>query len=266
MDLNAPSLVSRIKAMAKIILPVRVRHQLLLWQQRISCWPPAGGVRFGSLRRVSPVSRRFGFGRGLSVDRHYIEAFLTRCARDIQGRVLEIGDDAYTRRFGGQRVSGSDVLHVVPGHPGATMIADLTAADHLPSDIFDCIICTQTLQYIFEVPKAIHTLYRMLKPGGVLLATVPGISQISRYDMDHWGEHWRFTSLSAQRLFGERFGTEHVTVEARGNVLVAVAFLHGLAAQELRVEELHAHDRDYEVLITVRAVKAAQDQTKQAGT
>ena len=67
--------------------------------------------------------------------------------------------------------------------------------------------------------------------------------------------NWRFTTLSARRLFGEVFPTENVTVEAYGNVLVAVAFLHGLAAEELRQEELDHRDPDYEVLITVRAVK-----------
>jgi len=38
-------------------------------------------------------------------------------------------------------------------------------------------------------------------------------------------------------------------------VLAAVAFLHGLAAEDLRPEELDYHDADYELLITVRAIK-----------
>jgi hypothetical protein len=96
----------------------------------------------------------------------------------------------------------------------------------------------------------------VLKPGGVLLATLPGISQISRYDMDRWGEFWRFTSLSASRLFGEVFGPANVAVEARGNVLVAVAFLQGLAQEDLRRRELDYNDRDYELIVTVRAMRA----------
>src|SRR5207302_1422674 len=113
------------------------------------------------------------------IDRYYIENFLARHDSDIHGRVLEIGDDAYTRRFGGSRVTKSDVLHVAEGNPKATLVADLAQADWVPSEIFDCIIFTQTLQFIYDVKTVVRTLFRILKPGGVLLATVPGISQLS---------------------------------------------------------------------------------------
>jgi hypothetical protein len=87
------------------------------------------------------------------------------------------------------------------------------------------------------------------------LVTVPGISQIVRYDMDRWGDYWRFTTLSARRLFEAAFPSGDVAVEAHGNVLVATAFLHGLTTRDLRPDELDYRDPDYEVLITVRAVK-----------
>ena len=241
--------------MARAVLPVEARRWL--WEKRrgLTRRPPVGLVRFGSLKRPVPISRAFGFDRGLCIDRYYIESFLGRHADDIQGSVLEIGDDGYTRNFGGERVAKSDVLHVAPDNPNATIIADLTCADHILSEAFDCIILIQTLQFIYDVRAALKTLYRILKPGGILLATLPGISQISRYDMDRWGEYWRFTTLSARRLFEEVFPPENVRAEAYGNVLAAIAFLHGLAAQDLRREELNYRDADYEVLITVRAMK-----------
>lgn len=242
-------------SLVKLILSIVVRRWLRLGQKRLTSWPPVGFVSFGSLRRLQPVSRSFGFDRGLCIDRCYISQFLAKHAMDIRGHVLEVGDDAYTREFGGDHVTESDVLHAVEGNPKATIVADLTCAEHIPSDTFDCIIFTQTLQFIYDVRSAVQTLHRILKPGGVLLATFPGISQLSRYDMDRWGEYWRFTTLSARRLFEEVFPPDGVSVEAYGNVLAAIAFLHGLAADELRQEELHYRDPDYEVLITVRAVK-----------
>jgi ubiquinone/menaquinone biosynthesis C-methylase UbiE len=147
------------------------------------------------------------------------------------------------------------VLYVKEGNPKATIIGDLTSADHIPSNTFDCAILTQTLQFIYDVPAALKTLYRILKPGGVLLVTFPGISQISRNDMDNWGEYWRFTTLSSRKLFEEVFPSEQLTIAAYGNVLTALSFLHGLATEELRQEELDYRDSNYEVLITVRAVK-----------
>ena len=219
--------------------------------------PPIGQVRFGDLRRLTPLSRVFGFDRGTPIDRYYIESFLARNAADIRGRALEVGDDSYTRQFGGERVIQSDVLHVSDQNPRATIIADLADAHHIPSDTFDCIVLTQTLHLIYDVRSAIATLHRILKPGGVLLTTVPGISQIDHYD---WGNswYWAFTSHSARRLFEEAFSSRNLTIECYGNVLAATAFLQGMAVEELKQNELDHNDRDYQVIITVRATKAEE--------
>ncbi len=193
--------------------------------------------------------------RGASIDRYYIEDFLTRHALDIHGCVLEIASSDYTRRFGDGRVVKSDVLHVQEGNPRATIVDDLACGNQIASNSFDCIILTQTLQFIYDVRAAIFNLYRILKPGGILLATLPGISQISRYDMDRWGEYWRFTTLSAHKLFEQAFPSDRITVQTYGNVLAANAFLQGLAVEELRRHELDYQDPDYQLLITVRAAK-----------
>jgi len=246
---------NQIKNTIKRILPSKVRSYLQAKHFKFSKWPPVGFVYFGSLRRLTPISRRFGLDRGLPIDRYYIEKFLAENSEDIRGRVLEIEDNRYTIKFGGEKVSKSDILHAVEGNPKATIIADLNRADHIPSDTFDCIIFTQTLLCIYDFRSAVKTLHRILKPKGVLLSTFPGISQISRYDMERWGDYWRFTSLSARKIFEEFFPPENVKVKAYGNVLAAIAFLHGIAAEELKKEELDYQDPDYEVTIAVRAVK-----------
>jgi hypothetical protein len=216
--------------------------------------PPVGWVRFGNLRRTEPVSRSFGYDRGLPVDRYYIEAFLAAHAADIRGRTLEVGDDAYTRRFGGDRPSRRDVLHVTPGAPGATFVADLASGGSLPSGAFDCVVLTQTLQLVYDLPAAVATLYRILRPGGVVLATVPVLSQLSDEEWrDSWC--WGFTSVSARRLFEGAFPAASVEVESQGNVLAATAFLQGIAAEELRPEELDHRDPSYPILVSVRAMK-----------
>lgn len=218
--------------------------------------PPVGRIRFGSLRRLEPISADWGFDRGRPVDRYYIEGFLADHGRDIKGRALEIVDDEYIRRFG-TGVTQTDILHMSPGHPKATIVADLSVGDEIPSDAFDCVVLTQTIHLIYDVRRAISTVHRILKPGGVVLATMPGISQISRPDMDRWGDHWRFTSRSARNLFAEVFGDEAVNVKTYGNVLTSTALLYGLADRELTRGELDAWDRDYELVIGVRAVKRA---------
>lgn len=236
-------------------LPLPVRHWLWAKWKGVDYIAPPRWVRFGSLRRVRPLSRTFGYDRGVPIDRYYIERFLAKNSSDIGGCVLEIGDNTYTRRFGADQVAKSDVLELEPGTTNATITGDLTCADHIPSNSFDCVILTQTLQFIYDVPAALRTVRRILKPGGLVLATIPGITPISRYDMEHWGQYWSFTSMSARRLFEAVFPKSHVQVMAYGNVLAAAAFLYGMAIQELRHEEVEHCDPDYEVVITVKAVK-----------
>jgi SAM-dependent methyltransferase len=211
----------------------------------------------GSLRRTHPISQFFGFDRGQPVDRYYIEQFLEQHRADIRGRVLEVGDPGYTQRFGGEAVRVSDVLHARPGNPLATLVGDLCTGKGVPDSTFDCIILTQVLPFVWDVPAAINTLRRSLKPGGVLLVTAPGIMQISRYDADRWGDYWRFTSQSLRRLFEAGFGVADIRVY--GNVLTATALLHGIATHELSRAERDDHHPDYEVIIGVRAVRPAGD-------
>jgi SAM-dependent methyltransferase len=224
-------------------------------------------IDLGDLRRLEPIDGHFGGGRGKPIDRHYIERFLRRHATDVRGRVLEVGGDDYTRRFGGARVVRSDVLHVAPSHAGVTLVADLAApGEALPDGAFDCFICTQTLQYVFDLAAAMRTIHRLLAPGGVLLLSVPGISQLSPYDRDRWGEHWRFTPQSVARLLGEPFGADGVAVQGHGNVLAAIGFLHGLACEDLTAAELDAPDDRYPLVVTARAAKAQQGAHATAGS
>ena len=236
---------------ARAILPTPALR-LLARLRRYPYYPPVGRIRFGDLRRVTPISVLFGFDRGLPIDRYYIERFLADYSDDIRGRVLEIGDPNYTRQFGGDRVTKSDVLHISERSPLATIVGDLTCAGHIPSKSFDCVIVSQTLHLIYDVRPALGTLYRILKPNGVLLLTVPGVSQISQ---DQWRKswYWSFTSLSIRQLLEEFFPAEDIEVESHGNVLAATAFLQGIATSELERNELDFRDPHYEMLITVRA-------------
>jgi SAM-dependent methyltransferase len=217
--------------------------------------PPLSSVDFGGLQRLEPFSRAFGTDRGLAIDRFYIERFLAARRADIRGRVLEIGEDTYTRRFGGDQVTRSDVLHVHDRNRQATIVGDLADAPHIPDDSFDCIILTQTLQLVFDLQSAMRTLHRILAPGGVLLVTVPGISQVAVHS--EWGKtwYWAFTSLALERLLREHMMAADVGIEVHGNVLTSTAMLYGLASEEMTAEALDTPDPEYQVMILARATK-----------
>lgn len=246
---------------------MRLRKRLYLGavalRRRMLGLPGPGAVDFGDLRRLSPISRRFGEDRpasgelrGRAIDRYYIEAFLQGHADDVRGRVLEVGEPLYTRRYGGERVGYSEVLHVHHGNPLATVVADLADAPGLADSSYDCAVITQTLHLIHDVTAATHTLARILKPGGTLLLTVPGITPVP--NGSDWGDtwHWALTEHSVRKLLHDAFKV-NAEVVTFGNVLTATAFLHGLSVGELSGHELEACDRDFPVIIGARIRKQA---------
>jgi SAM-dependent methyltransferase len=241
---------------AKRVLPPWVRNAVVALQKRLRLqWPPKGTVRFGSFRRLSPISPIFGLDRGQPIDRYYIQRFLDKHRADIHGRAMEFGDTFYLDLFGGERVTRKEVFSYVDSDQ-ATIVGDLTGSDPLPSSFLDCIVCTQTVQMVYDIRLAVARLHAMLKPGGVLLLTTHGTSKIGRHlDSDGWAEYWHLTQQAARSLFEENFNGE-VEVDAYGNVLAAMCSLHGLTAEELTPEELDHKDRNFDVIVTVRAVKA----------
>ena len=204
---------------------------------------------------AEPVSRSFGYDRGTPVDRWYIERFLSRHAGDIRGRVLEIGDDAYSRRFG-REIARQDVLHVTPGSPGATIVGDISQAGTLPEGAFDCLVITQTLQFVYDMRGAIEQMRQSLAPGGVLLLTVPGVSSV---DPGEWGEtwFWSLTPTALERLATEAFGEGNVAIEVFGNVYAATSFLYGLAVEDVDPSLLAVQDDTYPLVVCARACRAA---------
>jgi len=215
----------------------------------------ASGIDFGDLRRLQPVSRKYGFDRGTPIDRYYNRRFFAQHAADIGGCVLEIGDDHVTRGIGGERVVSADVLNLHAGAPGTTIVTDLATDSSIPDASFNCVIVEQTLQLIFDVAAALRTLERILRPGGVLLLTVPGT--ISQLCPGKWRNSWcwGFTTYALHRLLSGVFVPERCTIYSYGNVLASVAFLEGIAAEELTSGELNHEDVLYPLLIAVRAVK-----------
>ncbi len=211
-------------------------------------------VDWRNLRSVEPVSKVFGFDRGTPIDRVYIEDFLKENRYHITGDVLEIAESTYSTKFG-KNVKRHIVLHFNGENRKATIVGDLTKKESLPEDEVDCFICTQTLNFIYDFKAAIVGIRHLLKKGGVALVTVAGISQISRYDMDRWGDYWRFTPLSIKMAFEEVFGKDKVEVVTYGNVLASISLLEGLAAEELTQDELMFSDPDYPVTICIKARK-----------
>ena len=199
---------------------------------------------------VEPFSRRWGAERGKPIDRYYIEQFLEKHKNLIHGKVMEISDNAYTRKYGEDNVEESIVLHV-DGWGKNTIKGNLETGEGIYDDWIDTLILTQTLMFIFDTYKTVQNIYRMLKPGGTVLVTVAGISQISRYEADNWGDFYSFHVDAVKRIFGEIFGLENVQVECFGNVKTAISLLYGLCCEDLTAADFAYQDQDYQVILGV---------------
>ena len=172
---------------------------------------------------VNPLSEKYGFDRGQPIHRYYLRIFLKKFEDDIQGHCLEFQGDDYTSRYGRERVKDLDILHKEEGNPKATIIADLLKPNQIPSNQFDCIICIFVLHIVFELDKFVSELYRILKPGGVLLVAVPHVAIC----LPAYHEFWLFTPEGLNTILSRIFGAENVTVEAYGNSLSTVVDFRG---------------------------------------
>lgn len=214
------------------------------------------GLDWGDFRRTNPVSRDWGYDRGTPIDRRYIDDFLFAHSSDVRGSVLEIQEDDSTLACGGGRVSERAILDIDPSNPRATVVADLRKAPELATDAYDCIILTQTLHVIDDMRAALAECHRILKPGGVLLATFPSASRVClEYGRD--GDYWRMTPSGARALLESAFRPSQISCESYGNVLTNTAFLHGLSTAEISNSEFDEADPYFPMLTGVRARKAA---------
>jgi SAM-dependent methyltransferase len=201
---------------------------------------------------IHPLSYLWGSDRGMEIARFYLEhLFFQEFSSDIYGHCLEFREDYYTSRFGGDKVVTIDILDKEEGSPNTTIVADLTQPNDIPSNLFDCIICTHVLHLIFEVNQAVSHLYRILKPNGVLLVAVPHVSMCD----PNWHECWRFTKEGLYLMLAKVFEGENITMRAYGNSLTAAGEIRGLAAHEFTKTELNYHDHRFAVEICARAVK-----------
>lgn len=218
-------------------------------------------LQWGEFRRTKPFSDFWGLERGRPIDRYYIEKFLAEHQEDIRGLCLEMENPGYCQRFGMEKVEKIDILDIAIDNLKATIVSDLSAYENMPRDQYDCFVLTQTLQFVYDLKGAIKSAYRLLKPGGIVLGTVPGITPIPVRDGASRQWCWSFTCNSVRQLFGDEFGVSNVQIQTFGNVLSATSFLWGLSQTDLTSRELDVCDPDYQVLISVRAQKPSSTKT-----
>ena len=198
------------------------------------------------------MSRTFGYERGIPIHRYYVDRFFELHALRIRGRCLEFQDSGYVRRFGGGRPSKIDVLDLTRDNPEATIVADLTKPNDIPSEAFDCIVCVHVLHLVYDADALTQELHRLLAPGGALLLAAPATSMID----PNWTEYRRWTPLGIRTLLGQFFEPSDIFIECYGNSLAAAAEMRGLASDEIAPWDLDVKDDLFPVEVAGVAIKS----------
>jgi hypothetical protein len=235
------------------LVPSRARLVRLPLVRRLRC------VQF---RRMSPL--RDGRQHGIPIVRHYWEDFLVRHRDDIRGRALEVGTTETVRRLGGAAVARADGLDLAPHAPDVNVVADLTDADAVASDTYDCFVNQFTMHLIYDLESALYHSLRILKPGGTLLVNFPSVEYCFRDGLDMGTGaplfvFWQFTPLQVENLLRRASLTRgDFELVLYGNLFTRVAYQLNLPAEELTRAELEHVDPGHPLLICARAVKPAE--------
>jgi SAM-dependent methyltransferase len=226
---------------------------------RLLSLPVVRDVRCVQLRRLQPLGR--GRQRGTPIVRAYWARFLQAHCADIHGVGLEIGTNLTLRQYGGTRLKRADALDVVRHSSEITVVGDLTRADDIAADSYDCFVNQFTMHLIFDVEAALYHSVRILKPGGVLLVNFPCVDYYFPSGLDmatgtHMFLFWWFTPILVENLLhnvGLTCADYELTVY--GNLFARIAYQMNVSAEELTFRELEYADPGHPLLICARIRK-----------
>jgi glycosyltransferase involved in cell wall biosynthesis/SAM-dependent methyltransferase len=232
-------------------LPNRASGPRTLWTRHGELLATArvGKVAPAAFHHTLPFNPEFGCDPSWPIERQYIERFRRQEASYTRGVVLDIQDFCQEQPESGL----AQLTQPAPTHDGLSehwVGCRLSSATNLPDCLFDCVLFTCSLHLAYNFSAALQLCYRLLKPGGVLLLTVPG----SGTWKDTW--YWSLTPEALRHLLATVFPAAAVELESFGNVHVAAAYLYGLELPALSPEQLGHYDPEYQVLHTVKIVKA----------
>jgi hypothetical protein len=210
-------------------------------------------------RRLQPMFS--GRPVGTAIVRWYWSDFLQRHRNDVRGDALEVGTTSTIRAYGGDRLRSANAIDLAPHGSEVTLVADLSRADDISGERYDCFVLQFTMHVIADAEAALYHAVRLLKPGGVLLVNFSCVDAQFPTGMDMgtgaplW-VHWCFTPLQVHNLLHRAgLGSPDYSLEVHGNLFARMAYQLNMPAEALTREELTQPDAAWPVLVCVRAVR-----------
>jgi SAM-dependent methyltransferase len=251
----ATGFLAFVKQMKRRVLSYRGQYKRLYGLLSL---PLIRHARMVFLRRIQPLPSRAGAYRGIQIPRYFFDHWISSQADSVRGHVAEIGDAGYVTRLGGSRVAKIDIVDIDPQNPQATIVADLSQADLIPDNSFDCLVVPFTFHIIYDFKSALRHSIRILKPGGVLLANFAGFGYTpaeAPLDYSRWNRYWYFTPAGVKRVLEELVPSDNIEMAVFGNAFCLLAHCMGLSVAELTGREVNFQDKNFPLLTCAKVVK-----------
>jgi SAM-dependent methyltransferase len=163
-----------------------------------------------------------GFVEAAPLERTSIYRFVAEQARLLPpgARVIDIGagEGPYRELFGDQRYVTLDRADTP--HSGEVDLHGDAASIPADDESFDVVLCTQVLEHVSQPLEALQEFHRVLRRGGLMLATVPFLWEEHETPFDYY----RYTRYGIADLVA-RAGFADVEVNPRTDCFTTLAQL-----------------------------------------
>lgn len=197
--------------------------------------------RFHNSKILPEASRWWANG---SFEREWIERFLTENALPLipkNSRCLEWGT-FYMEKVFGEVCSPKDSLEnsdipqpATNATLGLVYHDDIYVASTIPDNSYDVIICAQVYEHLHDPVLATKTMFRILKPGGLLVATGPHACPFHAAPDDYF----RYTHHGIASIL-KRGGLTPIFERQFGNIMMLVNIFEGVPVKEVSEEDLYS--------------------------
>lgn len=139
--------------------------------------------------------------------------------RYAHGRFLDLGcgSTPFWSAVVGQ-VARYDAVDLWPRSDKVTFVGDVQALEMVQEASYDSAICIEVLEHVPEPGHAVASMARILKPGGVVVISVPHLSRL--HDLPH--DYFRYTEYGLRYLL-QKAGLEVISLQAKGGLLTFLA-------------------------------------------
>jgi len=187
-------------------------------------------------KALYPADRRKNFSPACFAE---CEVTLPALRRHLRGACLDVGaGDAPYRPLVSDCVTSYDTFDVEPRDVELTYRGDAQSMTDVPSKRYDSVMSLEVLEHVPRPDLAAAELFRVLKPGGVLVCSVPHLSRLHEEPNDYH----RFTAYGLRHLL-ERSGFEILEISRTGGLacfvghqvssILLVPFWHVPVARQL---------------------------------